>query len=115
MLAVIVLSAVLAYARGLVRETLSIAGWIVAALAGFAFAPMVEPLMREVPVLRDIIGTSCELGILAGFAAVFAVALIIVSLVHAAARRRGAELGASARSTRASASSSASSAACCSS
>jgi membrane protein required for colicin V production len=79
-LAVIVISAILAYARGLVREALSIAGWLVAAVAGFAFAPMAEPLMREVPVLRDIIGTSCELGILAGFAAVFAVALILVSI-----------------------------------
>ena len=79
-LAVIVVSAILAYARGLVREALSIAGWIVAALAGFAFAPMAEPLMREVPVLKDVIGTSCELGILAGFAAVFAVALILVSI-----------------------------------
>jgi membrane protein required for colicin V production len=79
-LAVIVLSAVLAYARGLARESLSIIGWIVAAFAGFTFAPMVEPLMREVPLLRDLIGTSCELGILAGFAVVFAVALIIVSL-----------------------------------
>ena len=79
-LAVIVISAVLAYARGLVRETLSIAGWIVAALAGFAFAPSVEPLIREIPVLRDVIGTSCELGILAGFAVVFVIALIIVSL-----------------------------------
>ncbi len=79
-LAVIVISAVLAYARGLVRESLSILGWIVAALAGISFAPMAEPLLREVPVLKDIIGTSCELGILAGFAAIFAVALIIVSL-----------------------------------
>jgi membrane protein required for colicin V production len=79
-LAVIVISAVLAYARGLVRETLSIAGWIVAALAGFAFAPMIEPLIREIPVLRDVIGTSCELGILAGFAVAFVVALVIVSL-----------------------------------
>jgi membrane protein required for colicin V production len=79
-LAVIAVSAILAYARGLVRETLSIAGWVIAALAGFAFAPMAEPLMREVPVLNDIIGTSCELGILAGFAAVFAVALILVSI-----------------------------------
>jgi membrane protein required for colicin V production len=78
--AVILVSALLAWSRGLVRETLSIAGWIVAALAGFAFAPLAEPLMREIPVLRDIIGTSCELGILAGFAAVFAVALIIVSI-----------------------------------
>jgi membrane protein required for colicin V production len=79
-LAIIVLSAVLAYARGLVRESLAIIGWIAAAIAGFVFAPSVEPLMREVPVLRDIIGTSCDLGILAGFAAVFAVALVIISI-----------------------------------
>ena len=79
-LALIVLSAVLAYARGLARESLSILGWIVAAFAGFWFAPTVEPLVREVPVLSDLIGTSCELGILAGFAIVFAVALVVVSL-----------------------------------
>ena len=51
-LAVIALSAVLAYARGFVREALSITGWVAAALAGFYFAPMLEPLMREVPVLQ---------------------------------------------------------------
>jgi membrane protein required for colicin V production len=79
-LALIVLSAVLAYARGLARESLSILGWIAAALAGFWFAPSVEPLIREIPLLSDLIGTSCELGILAAFAAVFAVALVIVSL-----------------------------------
>jgi membrane protein required for colicin V production len=79
-LGVIVLSAILAYARGLGRETLSIVGWIAAAVAGFIFAPTVEPLIREIPVLSDIIGTSCELGVLTGFAAVFAVALVIVSL-----------------------------------
>ena len=80
-LAVIVISAILAYARGLVRESLSIIGWIVAAFAGFAFAPTVEPLIREIPVLSDALGTSCELGILAGFAAVFVVALVIISLI----------------------------------
>lgn len=79
-LAVIVLSAILAYARGLVRELLSITGWVVAAIAAFVFAPAVEPLMRELPLLREIIGDSCELGVLAGFAAVFAIALILVSL-----------------------------------
>ncbi len=79
-LAVIAISGVLAYARGLARESLSIAGWIVAALAGLSLAPLVAPLLREVPVLKDVIGTSCELSILAGFAAVFAVALILVSL-----------------------------------
>lgn len=79
-LAVIALSAILAYARGLARESLSIIGWIVAGLAGFAFAPSVEPLIREIPILRDLIATSCELGLLAAFAVVFAVALVIVSL-----------------------------------
>ena len=80
-LAVIVLSAILAYARGLVRESLSIVGWIIAAFAGFAFAPTVEPLIREIPLLRDVLGSSCELGILAGFAVVFVVALVIISLI----------------------------------
>ncbi|MER2509749.1 CvpA family protein [Amaricoccus sp.] len=79
-LAVVVISAVLAYARGLVRELLSIAGWIIAAVAGFAFASAAAPLMTEIPVLRDILGGNCELAVLAGFAAVFAVALIIVSI-----------------------------------
>lgn len=79
-LAVIVISAVLAYARGLVRELMSIAGWVIAAVAAFLLAPAVAPLASEVPVLRDVIGANCELAMLAGFAAVFAVALIVVSL-----------------------------------
>jgi membrane protein required for colicin V production len=79
-LGIVALSAVLAYARGLVREFLSILGWVGAAVAAFVFAPAVEPLMREVPILRDIVGTSCELGLLAAFAAVFAVALILFSI-----------------------------------
>jgi membrane protein required for colicin V production len=79
-LALIGLSALLAYARGFAREALSIAGWVGAAIAAFVFAPAVEPLIREVPVLNDIIGASCELGILAAFAVVFALALIIFSI-----------------------------------
>lgn len=76
---IIVLSALLAYSRGLVRETMAIAGWIAAAILGFLFAPKVEPLIKEVPVLGDFIKDSCELSIIAAFAGVFAIALIIVS------------------------------------
>ena len=77
---IIVLSALLAYGRGLVRELLAIAGWVGAAFLAFIFAPQVEPLVREIPVLGDFIAGSCELSIIAAFAAVFAVALIVVSL-----------------------------------
>ena len=77
---VIILSAILAYSRGLVRESLAIGGWILAAVAAFVFAPMAEPLMKEVPILKDFLGPSCELSMIAAFAAVFALALIVVSV-----------------------------------
>ena len=76
---VIVLSALLAYSRGFVREVMAIAGWIAAAVVAFIFSPKVEPLIKEVPVLGDFIADSCELSIIVSFAAVFAVALIVVS------------------------------------
>lgn len=76
---VIVLSALLAYSRGFVREAMAIAGWIAAAVLAFLFAEKVEPLIKEVPVIGDFIADSCELSIIAAFAAVFAVALIVVS------------------------------------
>ena len=76
---IIVLSALLAYSRGLVREALAIAGWIAAAILGFIFAPQVEPLIKEIPVIGEFIADSCELGMIAAFGAVFALALIVVS------------------------------------
>ncbi|APG46484.1 CvpA family protein [Phaeobacter porticola] len=76
---VIVVSALLAYSRGFVREAMAIAGWIAAAILAFLFAPQVEPLMAEIPVIGEFIADSCELSIIAAFAAVFALALIVVS------------------------------------
>lgn len=76
----IVISAILAYSRGFVREALSIAGWVVAAIVAFIFAPRAKELMFEVPYLGDFLNGSCELAVIAGFAAVFALALVIISL-----------------------------------
>ncbi len=78
--AIIVISALLAYSRGLVREAMAIAGWIGATILAFIFADQVQPLVRQIPVLGDFIGDSCELSIIAAFAAVFAVALVVVSI-----------------------------------
>ena len=77
---VIILSALLAYGRGFVREVMAIAAWIAAAILAFLFAPRVEPLVREIPVVGEFIADSCELSIIGAFALVFAVALIVVSL-----------------------------------
>lgn len=77
---VIVLSAILAYSRGLVREILAIAGWVGAAFLAFIFAAQAEPLIKELPVVGDFLRDSCELSRLTAFAAVFAVGLILMAL-----------------------------------
>jgi membrane protein required for colicin V production len=78
---VIVLSALLAYGRGLVREAMAIVGWIAAAIVAFLFAPQVEPLVSELPVVGEFLADSCELSIIGAFALVFAIGLIIFSLI----------------------------------
>ena len=77
---VIIISAILAYSRGFVREALAIGGWVIAAVVAFVFAPDAQPLIREIPYVGDFIGDSCELGIIGAFAAVAVVALIVISL-----------------------------------
>ncbi len=77
---IVVVSALLAYSRGLVREGLAIAGWILAAVLAFIFAPQLQPLVKEVPVVGSLISDSCELSMIAAAAAVFAIVLVIASL-----------------------------------
>ena len=76
----IVMSALLAYSRGVVREITAIAGWIAAAFVAFVFADTAQPLVRQIPYLGDMLGDSCELLIVASFAIVFALSLLLVSL-----------------------------------
>lgn len=78
--AVIIVSAILAYSRGIVREVMSILGWILAALAAYQFAPAARPLISSIPYIGPYVEGSCELGMILGFAAVFAAALVVVSL-----------------------------------
>ena len=77
---IIVLSAILAYSRGFVREAMAIAGWVGAAFLAYIFAPSVQPLVKELPVVGKFLADSCELSIIGAFALVFAVGLILASL-----------------------------------
>ena len=77
---IILISAILAYSRGFVREGMSIAGWIFAAIVAYLFAPRAVPLIKEVPILKDFIADSCELSVIAAFAGVLALALVVVSI-----------------------------------
>lgn len=77
---VILLSAILAYSRGFVREAMAIAGWVGAAVLAFLFAESAQPLVKEIPVLGDFLKDSCELSIIVAFGAVLAIGLILASL-----------------------------------
>lgn len=78
---VIILSAILAWSRGFVRESLAILGWIAAAVLAFLFAATLRPMIAQLPVLDRFLGDSCELATIAGFAVVFALALVVFSII----------------------------------
>lgn len=77
---IIIVSGILAYSRGFMRETLAILGWVAAAVLAFILAPAAQPLVREIPYVGDFLGDSCELTVIAAFAVVFAFALLLASL-----------------------------------
>lgn len=76
----VVISGLLAYARGLTRELLAIAGWVIAALVAFAFAKDAVPLVTQIPVIGPTLQNSCEMAAIVAFALVFAIALVIAAL-----------------------------------
>jgi len=77
---IILISGILAYARGFMREILAILTWVAAAVAGYYFAPQLQPMIAEVPVIGTFLKDNCDLGTIASFAAVFAATLLVVSL-----------------------------------
>ncbi len=78
--AIILISGFLAYARGLVRETLSIVGWGGAAVIAFIFAPQGKDLVYEIPFINGLVGDSCEIALIISFTLIFIVALVVISL-----------------------------------
>ena len=78
--AIILISGLLAYARGLVRETLSIVGWGGAAVIAFLFAPQGKDLVYEIPFVNSLVGDNCQIALIVSFALIFIVALVVISL-----------------------------------
>lgn len=76
----VLLSAILAYSRGLTRELFALGGWIVAGLAAFYFAPILEPLMREIPAVGKFLAENCVISMIAAFSLIVAGALLILAV-----------------------------------
>ncbi len=78
--AIALLSGILAYSRGFTRELFALAGWAAAAVAAYYLAPMLEPLIREAPVIGSYLAGACVISTIAAFTIVIAVALLILSM-----------------------------------
>lgn len=76
-LAIIIISGLLAYWRGFIREAMAIGGWIAAAICGFYYADLVRPWASFIPIIGDLVSSECEVSLLTGFVLVFLPALII--------------------------------------
>lgn len=79
-IAVILLSSILAYSRGFLRELMAIIGWVGAAVLAYIYAPTLEPFVKEVPVVGDFFRGSCELSILVAYIVIFVAGLLIAAL-----------------------------------
>ncbi|WP_166415473.1 CvpA family protein [Cochlodiniinecator piscidefendens] len=78
--AVIIISALLAYSRGLVREVLAIGGWGAAAVLAYLFADQMRPIVNAIPVVGEFVADQCELSLLASFSLVMVIGLIVMSI-----------------------------------
>lgn len=79
---VVLISAILAYGRGLTREVFTLGVWLLAALAALQFYPMVEPIVEDLETAAGI-----GLGSFRPWAAVlvtFVLSLIVLSVIGSA-------------------------------
>ena len=87
MLAVLALSALLAFFRGFVREVLGVGAWIGAIFVGYWFFPFVAPKFEQWIHAKEFADP-------AAIAVVFVVALIVLSVISSWVGAFGARLGA---------------------
>jgi len=78
--AIALLSGYLAYVRGFTREVLAIGGWVAAAVIAALATPIVEPLMREAPLVGQFLASSCILSVISAFVIVMALGLLILAV-----------------------------------
>ncbi len=77
---IVLISAILAYSRGFTRELFALAGWVIAIVVAYYLAPMLDPLMREAPVIGPFLAESCIISLIAAFTIVVALALLVLSI-----------------------------------
>jgi len=80
-LGIIVASMLVSLNRGLVRETMSVIGWVFATFAAYFAAPLLNPYLANIGYIGPLLQSSCELSMVLSFTICFAFSLLIWSML----------------------------------
>ncbi len=80
-LGVILASMLMSLNRGLVRETMSVIGWVFATFAAYFTAPLLNPHLGNIGYIGPLLQSSCELSMVLSFTICFALSLLVWSML----------------------------------
>ncbi len=80
-LIIIIISVLLSYSRGLIRECFTIISWILSFFATIQFGPMILPLILGVPFLEEFLLGNCPLAIIISYIVTFVLSITFFSIL----------------------------------
>ena len=80
-LIIIIISVLLSFSRGLIRECYTIISWILSFFSAIQFGPMILPLILGVPFLKELLLGNCPLAIIISYIVTFVLSITFFSVL----------------------------------
>ena len=80
-LLIIIISVLLSFSRGLIRECYTIISWILSFFSAIQFGPVILPLILGVPFLKELLLGNCPLAIIISYIVTFVLSITFFSIL----------------------------------
>ena len=80
-LIIIIISVLLSYSRGLIRECFTIISWILSFFSAIQFGPMILPLILGISFLEEFLLGNCPLAIIISYVITFVLSITFFSIL----------------------------------
>ena len=80
-LIIIIISVLLSYSRGLIRECFTIISWILSFFSTIQFGPMILPLILGIPFIEEFLLGNCPLAIIISYIVTFVLSITFFSIL----------------------------------
>ncbi len=78
---IIIISVLLSFSRGLIRECYTIISWILSFFSAIQFGPVILPLILGVPFLKELLLGNCPLAIIISYIVTFVLSITFFSIL----------------------------------